>query len=122
MNRKGPWDTLQELNPWDYAAAELPELQKSSDMMWIMYKWFVPPEQLRNLGFFVTLAINNPTTLSMIRRALDSRGKELTQRGERFEMTTDMGKALLGTQPSTSFKSTTDYRQVAPMAPALRIS
>jgi len=72
-------------------------MQKSSDMMWAQWEFYIPENKRHNVQYFITLSIENPTTLALMRRALDARGKDLTRRGERFEMSTDEGKALLCT-------------------------
>lgn len=53
---------------------ELPPLQKLSDMMWMMWEYYIPAAQRGNLNFFMSLGISNPASLSIVRRALDSQG------------------------------------------------
>jgi hypothetical protein len=76
---------------------ELPELQKSSDLMWAMWEHYVHPADYKDLNFFMTLSIENPITLSLMKRALDTLKKELTTAGVLIGMDTDAGKALLST-------------------------
>ncbi|KAF2832786.1 hypothetical protein CC86DRAFT_414326 [Ophiobolus disseminans] len=98
QNRKFPWSALQEVHPTDHKASKLPEMQRSSDMMWAQWEFHVPEDKRSNIQFFITVSIENPTTLALMRRALNERGKELTRKVERFEMSTDQGKALLSTR------------------------
>ncbi|KAH3980431.1 hypothetical protein HBH64_030150 [Parastagonospora nodorum] len=103
QNRHGPWDALQALHPLDYAAEEVPELQRSSDMMWAMWEYAVPSDQRQNLEMFSTLAIGNQKTLALISRALKSLGKELSRAPTVIEMNTEEGKALLSSPNGAGF-------------------
>jgi hypothetical protein len=98
QSRKSPWEALQELHPTDFKSDDLPALQRSSDMMWAMWEKFIEADKRHNLRFFVTLTIENEMTLSLIKRALDNIGQDLTQEGHFFDMSTDEGKALLSIQ------------------------
>jgi len=120
QNRLGPWDSLQKLHPWDYSSSELPEMQKSSDMMWAQWEFYIPENKRHNVQYFITLSIENPTTLALMRRALDARGKDLTRRGERFEMSTDEGKALLCTYLHAQHLPYTKIRDSKPERRRLR--
>jgi len=97
QNRKSPWEALKELHPSDAKSSELPDMQKSSDMMWAMYQTHVPEDQRHKLRFFITLTIENDVTLSLMRRALDDKGAILTRGGTMFDADSDQGRALLGT-------------------------
>ena len=79
QNRHGPWDALQVLHPIDYSAEELPDLQKSSDMMWAMWEFAVPADERQNLEMFMTLSIVNKKTLALISRAFKNMGKEISK-------------------------------------------
>jgi hypothetical protein len=79
---------------------ELPPLQKLSDMMWMMWEYYVPADQRTYLNFIMSLSISNPESLSNIRRALDSQGQQLTTGPYMIDPTSEGGLALLGTYGS----------------------
>jgi hypothetical protein len=94
--------------PGSFPENESPPLQKLSDMMWMMWEYYVPADQRTNLNFIMSLGISNPESLSIIRRALDSQGQQLTTSPYMFDPTSEGGLALLGTYHSRS-KDTADF-------------
>jgi hypothetical protein len=95
QNSLGPHQAADKLYP-NYQDYELPNLKTLSDMMWILWSYFVPADKITNLRFMMSLGINNPQTLTIIRRALDSAGQSLTSTPYKFEMHTEGALALLG--------------------------
>jgi hypothetical protein len=96
QNTLGPRQAADNVHPNDFPDYELPPLQKLSDMMWAMWELHIPAEQRANLDFFMSLGIINPTSSSIIKRALDSEGQILTTAPYRFDPMSDGGLAILG--------------------------
>ncbi|KAH3918091.1 hypothetical protein HBH56_031810 [Parastagonospora nodorum] len=96
QNTLGPREAANKVYPGNYPDTELPALQKLSDMMWMMWEYYVPAAQRTNLDFVMSLSISNPTSLSIIRRAFDSQGQVLTATPYKFDPNSDGGLALLG--------------------------
>lgn len=96
QNTLGPRSAAERTHPGNFPDNKLPWLQKLSDMMWAMWEYYVPAHQRANLDFIMSLGINNPESLSLIRRALDSEGQALTTNPYRFDPSSDGGLALLG--------------------------
>jgi hypothetical protein len=95
QNRFGPRESAKkvfrnEVFPDD----ELPQLQKSSDLLWAMWEKEIPTDKQQNIQFFASLSITNAVTLQIMKRAMGNR--EITNDGMKFDMTTEEGKALLG--------------------------
>ena len=65
-------------------------------MMWAMWEKEIPVDRQQSLEFFITLAITNEVTLSIIKRALATVNRELTSRGYKWFMNSAAGQALLG--------------------------
>jgi hypothetical protein len=99
QNTLGPRQAADQSHqpPGSLPDYELPPVQKLSDMMWMMWEHYVPADQWMNLNFFMSLAISNPESLSIIRRALDSQGQTLTTGPYMIDPTSEGGLALLGT-------------------------
>tara|TARA_R110002003_G_scaffold56_4_gene5089 strand:- start:16862 stop:17380 length:519 start_codon:yes stop_codon:yes gene_type:complete len=97
QNTVGPPAASQNLHPGNFPDGELPHMRALSDMMWAMWEYFVPAAQRSGLKFVMSLGINNPTSVRIIRRALDSVGKQLTTTPHRFEPWSEGGLAILGT-------------------------
>ena len=97
QNTLGPRDAANQVYPGNFPNTELPDLQKLSDMMWMMWEYYVPASQRTNLDFIMSLSISNPMSLSIIRRAFDSEGQVLTAIPYKFDPNSDGGLALLGT-------------------------
>ncbi|KAF1915293.1 hypothetical protein BDU57DRAFT_595863 [Ampelomyces quisqualis] len=100
---ESPWVSLQIMHKANAKATELPFMRYSSDIMWAMWEHFVPERYITQIKYFITITIVNPTTLALMRRALDSVGKELTTDGVKFSMDTDEGKALLASPNGAGF-------------------
>jgi hypothetical protein len=96
QNTVGPPAASQNLHPGNFPDGELPHMRALSDMMWAMWEFFVPAAQRSGLKFVMSLGINNPTSVRIIRRALDSVGKQLTTTPHRFEPWSEGGLAILG--------------------------
>jgi hypothetical protein len=97
QNTLGPRPAADRTHPNNFQDNEMPWMQKLSDMMWAMWEFYVPAAQRANLDFVMSLGINNPESLSLIRRALDSEGQALTMNPYWFDPSSDGGLALLGT-------------------------
>jgi hypothetical protein len=97
QNTLGHREAANKVYSGNYPDTELPALQKLSDMMWMMWEYYVPAAQRTNLDFVMSLSISNPTSLSIIRRAFDSQGQVLTATPYKFDSNSDGGLALLGT-------------------------
>ena len=80
---------------------ELPWVSRLSDMMWAMWEYYIPADQRKNLDFFMSLAVSNPTSSAIIRRALDSENQVLTTTPYMFQPMSDGGLAILGTYNRT---------------------
>jgi hypothetical protein len=94
QDRKSAWEAGKATYD-DFDKAELPELQRSSDMMWIMWEHVVPEAKRKDIEIFGSLTIGNPTTLAVIARAMKELDKELTSTVTQISMDTDQGKAIL---------------------------
>jgi hypothetical protein len=121
QNVLGPRAAADNTHPNNFPDNELPHLQKLSDMMWAMWEMHILPQQRGNLDFFMSLGINNPTSASIIRRALDSEGQALSTTPYRFDPTSDGGLAILGMWKMPWMLSNADCVQVRLMARVLRI-
>lgn len=106
-DRTSPWEALKALHE-DAKESELPELQRSSDIMWDVWEEFDKGPARTNMRMFVTLSISNKITLSLIRRALDMVKKDLTPTPIRFNMDSDPGKALLSTVTPAHYSAILD--------------
>jgi len=95
QDRKSPWEALKKLHPTDARPDELPELQRSSDIMWIMWENSIPEGRRHELKLFLSLSIMNVETQTLIQHALVDVGKELTVEPVEFKTTTPQGRALL---------------------------
>jgi hypothetical protein len=93
--RKSLLESMQELHPSDFTDDELPGLQRSSVIMWALWKMLTPAHKYYGIEFFLTLTIENAMTLALIRRALDGVGRDLTTKGVSIATNIDVGKALL---------------------------
>jgi hypothetical protein len=97
QNTLGPRQAADSVYPnSNFPDAELPMVKQLSDMMWAMWEYYVPAAQLANLDFCMSLAISNPTSSAIIRRALDSEGQALTTTPYMFQPMSDGGLAILG--------------------------
>jgi hypothetical protein len=96
QNTNGPRTSAQRNYP-TFPDYEIPTLEKLSDMMWAMWEYYVPENQRSGINFFLSLAIDNALSKTLIRRALDSQGVALSQTPTSFDPTSDGGLALLGT-------------------------
>jgi hypothetical protein len=83
--------------PNSFPDSELPELGRLSDMMWAMYEYYVKAEDWHKIDLFMSLAISNPTSMALIRRALDSEGQVLSTAPYKFEPGSEGFLAILGT-------------------------
>lgn len=95
QNVLGTRSGANKYHPNNFPDNELPGMQKLSDMLFAMWE-FVPPADRGNINYFLSLAIENPVTLALIRRALDSEGQELSTSPYRMETSSEGGLALLG--------------------------
>jgi len=95
QNSLGPRQAADSLYT-NYQDYELPHLRALSDMMWGMWEYYVPENLRSGVKFMMSLGINNPQSLTIIRRAMDSAGQQLSTAPWRFEMNTDGALALLG--------------------------
>jgi hypothetical protein len=73
-------------------------------MIWAMWKYYVPENQRSGINFFMSLAVDNALSKTLIRRAMDSEGVALSQNPIRFDPTSDRGLALLGTYRGTAMR------------------
>ncbi|KAH7096056.1 hypothetical protein FB567DRAFT_602176 [Paraphoma chrysanthemicola] len=96
QNILGPSAASQNTHPNSFPDDELPHMRALSDMMWAMYSYYVPETEWAKLNFIMSLGINNPTSLGIIRRALDTVGQELSGAPLKFEPESEGGLALLG--------------------------
>ncbi|KAH5071318.1 hypothetical protein HBH96_010910 [Parastagonospora nodorum] len=103
QDRQSPWESLKKLHPTDADPDELPMLQRSSDMMWIMWENTVEFSRRHELKLFLSLSIKNPETQALIQHALSDVGKELTVEPVEFKTTTPQGKALLSSANGSGF-------------------
>ncbi|KAF2856443.1 hypothetical protein T440DRAFT_550791 [Plenodomus tracheiphilus IPT5] len=83
--------------------ADFPSLRQSSDVLWALWEKDVSPDQRGNINFFLTLSIENTATLQVIRRALEQTKRQLTQTPAIFDMTTEEGRAILGSPNAIAF-------------------
>ena len=74
-------------------------MQKLSDMMWAMWEYYIPAAQRPGIDFVMSLGINNPETMAIIRRAMDSAGSALSTTPFRLDPMSDGGLVLLGMLP-----------------------
>ncbi|KAF1917347.1 hypothetical protein BDU57DRAFT_546645 [Ampelomyces quisqualis] len=102
QSRKSPWESLRKKHP-DASQASLPKMQRSSDMMWAMWERLIPPSHLNQVSFFISVGIVNRITLSLMRRALEKVGEELSGNGVHISTDTDEGKALLSSPNGAGF-------------------
>lgn len=96
QDRKSPWEAGRVTYD-DFTKDDLPDLQRSSDIMWIMWEHVVPEARRKDIKIFGSLTISNPTTLAVIARAMKELKKELTTTVTQISMDTDQGKAILST-------------------------
>ncbi|KAF2131799.1 hypothetical protein P153DRAFT_383888 [Dothidotthia symphoricarpi CBS 119687] len=82
---------------------QLPPLAKSSDMMWALWERDILPDSRRKVQFFISLCVTNEETTKIIYRALREVGQPLSGTPYKFEMTTDQGKAVLGSPNAVGF-------------------
>ncbi|KAH7080600.1 hypothetical protein BKA63DRAFT_591219 [Paraphoma chrysanthemicola] len=94
--RPRPANCLTKSPPNAFPDTELPHMRTLSDMMWAMYSYYIPETEWTKLNFVMSLGITNPTSLGMIRRALDTVGQELSDVPLKFEPGSEGGLALLG--------------------------
>lgn len=76
---------------------ELPDLAKSSDIAWGLWSMAAQgsANKLKGIKYFFSLAITNDDTLGIIARVANN-GELKEYPGERFDITDQKGKALLG--------------------------
>jgi len=98
QDRKSPWEA-GTVTYDDFTKEDLPDLQRSSDIMWIMWEHAVPAARRKDIKIFGSLIIGNPTTLAVIARAMKELKQQLTTTVTRISMDTDQGKAILSTYP-----------------------
>ncbi|KAF2832785.1 hypothetical protein CC86DRAFT_399450 [Ophiobolus disseminans] len=91
------------VNPERGIHYELPNMRALSDMMWAMWEYHTPDNARANMNFFMSLGINNPPTLTIIRRAMDSAGQQLSTTPYRFNIDSDGALALLGSPNGARF-------------------
>lgn len=96
QNRPSPWESLRKLHSNDAKKYGLPDMQKSLDIMWSMWKLEKPDDEWRKIRYFIILITENETTLSPIERALDKNGVDLTKEGITFTGDSEEGRALIG--------------------------
>lgn len=66
QDRLSPWEGLKKLHLVDARPDELPELQRSSDMMWTLWEDTVPENRRHELKLFLSLSIMNIETQTLI--------------------------------------------------------
>ncbi|KAH7388663.1 hypothetical protein BKA66DRAFT_440340 [Pyrenochaeta sp. MPI-SDFR-AT-0127] len=102
LSRNGPKENGARLKP-PVPADQMPILQSSSDIMWGLWQHDVDREDLDNIHFFMALSIVNEATLKVLKRAFNQRNSDLNKVGLIFDMTTEEGKAILGTPNAIGF-------------------
>ncbi|KAL6708397.1 hypothetical protein ACN47E_002660 [Coniothyrium glycines] len=102
QNRLSPAESAEkEYGPGGFPTDELPALQRSSDLLWAMWEEEIPENKRQNIQFFMSLSITNDITLKIMKRAMGD--EDISSSGKKFMMTSEAGKALLGTPNAAAF-------------------
>jgi hypothetical protein len=104
QNTLGPKAAAKDVHHSDFPDWELPAMSKLSDMMWSMYEYYVrDPNDWKKIDFFMSLAISNPASNALMKRALDEAGQTLSTTPYKFEPGSDGFLAILGTYLQCQF-------------------
>ena len=107
LNRLSPKHAAEHRKP-PVPKDQLPVLNQFSDVAWIGWDSMTAEEghDITNLRFFVSVGIVNPETRSVVRRALDAKGWELSPwPGHTFERQWFETRAIIGTRSTTLIPS-----------------
>ncbi|KAL6708398.1 hypothetical protein ACN47E_002661 [Coniothyrium glycines] len=102
LGRHGCADQASKLNP-PVPPDQYPAMKQSSDLLWALWENDVRIEKQSNINFFLSVSIENDDTLQIIKRALDQIGTKLTRAGTIFDMSSEEGKAILGSPNAVAF-------------------
>jgi hypothetical protein len=103
VHRISPYESGRLLRNGPIPAANLPDLQRSSDVTWGLWKYHASDAFKSNVKYIISWAIANAETEGVIARVLLEAGMQLERwptSGASFAMGTKPGDALLGTSPN----------------------
>lgn len=110
MDNLMPTSAIKNNKQRDPRDGEVPALQSLSDLLWGgWYRGSQPDtsnnKNVKNLKYLISLSVTNAESLSIIQRVLQSKNKATPSLwpGDKFDMTTDEGKALLGSPNGKRF-------------------
>lgn len=97
LNRVSPRYAARDRKP-PVPTDQFPALKQFSDIAWIGWDSMTEGDEIKGLRYFLSVGIVNTETKSVIRRALDAKGWELSPwPGHTFERNWPETKALIGT-------------------------
>ncbi|KAF1841088.1 uncharacterized protein K460DRAFT_410480 [Cucurbitaria berberidis CBS 394.84] len=106
FKRYGPAQRAKILEP-PVPEDQFPPLKSSSDIIWALWeKHVLPNAELKdkgNINFFMSLSIENKDTNQILKRALNQANSDLTRAGRTFDMSTEEGRAILGSPNAIAF-------------------